>query len=103
MTLPQIPRLEVLVAELIALILLILAGARLILHDWRLLRSSDGDHLRSPALPQRASRGSHHIAGKRIRKLNFGQRDKDPVLPILRRVLRESRVVAKRYREAEKR
>jgi hypothetical protein len=38
-------------------------------------------------------------AGKRIRKLNFGQRDKDPVLPILRRVLRESRVVAKRFRE----
>jgi hypothetical protein len=41
------------------------------------------------------------VAGKRIRKLNFGQRDKDPVLPLLRRVLRESRVVAKRFREAE--
>jgi hypothetical protein len=29
-------------------------------------------------------------AGKRIVKLNFGRRN-DPVLPILRRVLRESR------------
>jgi len=30
------------------------------------------------------------IAGKRIRKLNFGRRN-DPVLTLLRRVLRESR------------
>ena len=55
-----IPALEVLVAELIVLILFILAGARLILHEWRLLRSSDADHLRPPALPPQASRGSHH-------------------------------------------
>ena len=55
----RIPELETHVAELIVLILLILAGARLILHDWRLLRSSDRDHLRPHALPQRASRGSH--------------------------------------------
>lgn len=39
------------------------------------------------------------LAGKRIRKLNFGRRD-DPVLPILRRVLRESREVAKQYHGA---
>jgi hypothetical protein len=32
------------------------------------------------------------VAGKRIRKLNFGKRD-DPVLVLLRRVLRESRRV----------
>jgi hypothetical protein len=35
------------------------------------------------------------LAGKRIRKLSFGRRD-DPVLPILRRVLREARAVAKK-------
>ncbi|MGA2770307.1 MAG: hypothetical protein ABSG26_05785 [Bryobacteraceae bacterium] len=34
------------------------------------------------------------LAGKRIVKLNFGKRD-DPVLVILRRVLREARAVAK--------
>ena len=33
------------------------------------------------------------VAGKRIVKLNFGKRS-DPVLPILRRVLRESRRTA---------
>jgi hypothetical protein len=35
------------------------------------------------------------LAGKRIVKLNFGKRD-DPVLVVLRRVLREARAVAKR-------
>jgi hypothetical protein len=35
------------------------------------------------------------LAGKRIVKLNFGRRD-DPALPILRRVLREARVVARK-------
>jgi hypothetical protein len=35
------------------------------------------------------------LAGKRIVKLNFGRRN-DPVLPILRPVLRESREVAQR-------
>ena len=34
------------------------------------------------------------LAGKRIVKLNFGKRD-DPVLTILRRVLRDARAVAK--------
>jgi hypothetical protein len=34
------------------------------------------------------------LAGKQIVKLNFGKRD-DPVLPKLRRVLRDARVVAK--------
>lgn len=36
------------------------------------------------------------LAGKQIRKLSFGRRD-DPVLPILRRVLREARVVARAH------
>jgi hypothetical protein len=35
------------------------------------------------------------LAGKEIRKLNFGRAD-SPVLAILRRVLRESRVVARK-------
>jgi hypothetical protein len=39
------------------------------------------------------------LAGKEIRKLNFGRRD-NPVLPILRRVLRESREVAKQHEGA---
>jgi hypothetical protein len=34
------------------------------------------------------------LAGKRIRKLNFGRSD-DPVLQTLRRVLRGARIVAK--------
>jgi len=34
------------------------------------------------------------IAGKEIRKLNFGKRD-TPVLQLLRRVLREARAVAR--------
>ena len=57
MALSSIPVLEVLVAELIALILLVLAGARLILHDWHaLLRSrNDGDHEGSAVPPQRFS------------------------------------------------
>jgi hypothetical protein len=38
------------------------------------------------------------LAGKRIRKLNFGKRD-DPVLPLLRRVLRESRMVARAFKQ----
>jgi hypothetical protein len=37
------------------------------------------------------------LAGKEIRKLNFRRRD-NPVLPILGRVLRESREVARAYR-----
>ncbi len=35
------------------------------------------------------------LAGKQIVKLNFGKRD-DPILPILRRVLREAREVARK-------
>jgi hypothetical protein len=35
------------------------------------------------------------LAGKQIVKLSFGKKD-DPLLPILRRVLREARAVAKR-------
>jgi hypothetical protein len=35
------------------------------------------------------------LAGKQIVKLNFGKRD-DPVLPVLRRVLRDARLAAKR-------
>jgi hypothetical protein len=35
------------------------------------------------------------LAGKEIRKLNFGRAD-NPVLAILRRVLRESRAVARK-------
>ena len=35
------------------------------------------------------------LAGKEIRKLNFGRAD-SPVLAILRRVLRESRAVARK-------
>ena len=35
------------------------------------------------------------LAGKRIVKLNFGRRD-DPVLPILRRVLKEARTLARK-------
>jgi hypothetical protein len=34
------------------------------------------------------------LAGRRIVRLNFGRRD-DPVLPILRRVLRDARAVAR--------
>jgi hypothetical protein len=37
------------------------------------------------------------VAGKEIRKLNFGKRD-TPVLQLLRRVLREARAVAKAER-----
>jgi hypothetical protein len=36
------------------------------------------------------------LAGKEIRKLNFGNKG-NPVLAILRRTLRESRAVAKRF------
>ena len=39
------------------------------------------------------------VAGKRIVKLNFGRRN-DPVLPILGRVLRESRQGARTRRAA---
>jgi hypothetical protein len=39
------------------------------------------------------------LAGKRIRKLNFGRVD-DPVLPILRWTLRESRLVARGFRSS---
>ena len=34
------------------------------------------------------------LAGKRIRKLNFGRKD-DPLFPILRRTLRDARLVAR--------
>jgi hypothetical protein len=36
------------------------------------------------------------LAGKEIRRLHFGKKDRNRVLPILRRTLRESRIVAKR-------
>jgi len=46
---------------------------------------------------------SHHelraalvVAGRQIRKLNFGRKD-DPVLPLLRQILREARVVARQF------
>jgi len=35
MHLPSIPDMEVLVAQLIGLVLLILGGARLVIHDWQ--------------------------------------------------------------------
>ena len=54
--------------------------------DLDLLRSHD--ELRAALL----------LAGKEIRKLNFGRKDSD-VLKMLRRVLREARVVAKAERE----
>jgi len=38
------------------------------------------------------------VAGKEIRKLNFGRSD-TPVLKLLRRVLREARAVAKAEKE----
>jgi hypothetical protein len=40
------------------------------------------------------------LAGKKIRRLSFGKRD-NKTLPILRRTLRESRVVAKRFEATE--
>ena len=42
-------------------------------------------------------RAAIRVAGKEIRKLNFGRSDM-PVLKVLRRVLRESRAVAKTER-----
>jgi hypothetical protein len=39
------------------------------------------------------------VAGKRIRKLSFGKRD-DPVLTLLRRVLREARRVGNNRRRS---
>jgi len=54
--------------------------------DLDLLRSHD--ELRAALL----------LAGKEIRKLNFGRKDSD-VLKMLRRVLREARAVAKLERE----
>jgi hypothetical protein len=42
-------------------------------------------------------RGALILAGKRIRKLNFGRRD-DAVLPILRRTLRDARLVARKFK-----
>ena len=54
--------------------------------DLDLLRSHD--ELRAALL----------LAGKEIRKLNFGRKDSD-VLKMLRRVLREARAVAKAERE----
>jgi len=44
MALPFIEKIEVLITGLIAIVLLILAGARLILHDWDALRTSRNDH-----------------------------------------------------------
>ena len=43
-------------------------------------------------------RGALIIAGKRIRKLQFGRRNDDPVLVYLRNVLREARAVRSRYK-----
>jgi hypothetical protein len=60
-----IPELEVLTAELIVLILLILGGARLILHEWHaLLRSSDGAYLRPPTLSYDELHAALIIAGR---------------------------------------
>ena len=44
-------------------------------------------------------RGALIFAGRRICKLTFGRRD-DEVLPILRRVLREARTVARLFRQS---
>lgn len=48
---------------------------------------------------------SHHelraavrIAGKRMRQLQFGRRNDDPVSVMLRRVLREARVVSRQHK-----
>ena len=57
--------------------------------DLDLLRSHD--ELRAALL----------LAGKEIRKLNFGRKDSD-VLKMLRRVLREARTVAKAEREKKR-
>ena len=43
-------------------------------------------------------RAALRLAGAEIRKLNFGRSD-TPILKLLRRILRESRVVAKAQRE----
>lgn len=56
------------------------------MEDLDLLRSHD--ELRAALL----------LAGKEIRKLNFGRKDSD-VLKMLRRVLREARTVAKAERD----
>jgi len=42
-------------------------------------------------------RGALIIAGKRIRKLQFGRRNDDPVLLYLQNALREARVIRKKY------
>jgi hypothetical protein len=38
------------------------------------------------------------LAGKQIRKLNFGRKT-DPALPILRRTLKNARAVAREFKE----
>lgn len=55
MALPSIPALEALVAQLIALILLVLAGARLILDGWHALLRSKTDHVGFSEPTQQAS------------------------------------------------
>jgi hypothetical protein len=37
------------------------------------------------------------IAGKRVRKIQFGRRNDDPVLEHLRKVLKEARVVRRKF------
>jgi predicted lipid-binding transport protein (Tim44 family) len=58
MALPFIETLEVLITGLIALVLLILAGARLILHEWRALQTSRYEGF--AALPHRTSGSPDH-------------------------------------------
>jgi hypothetical protein len=98
--LPLIPDLEVLVAELIALVLLILAGARLILRDWHLLRSSDGDYFRPLALPRRPARGPDS-RGKANPKTQLRQKGRSSPTHSPRG-LRESREVAQEFATARK-
>jgi hypothetical protein len=61
---------------------------------------------RTPKNPQRELLRSHSelraalvVAGKEIRRLSFEKKD-NKVLPILRRTLRESRLLAKRVQES---
>jgi hypothetical protein len=42
-------------------------------------------------------RGAVIVAGKRVRKLQFGRRNDDPVLEDLRKVLREARAVRRKF------
>ncbi len=55
---------------------------------------ADDDRVRELLASHAQLRGALILAGKEIRRLNFGKKD-NKVLTVLRRVLRESRVVAK--------